>query len=240
MDPSFPVVPADSGRSVDRRRTGKAPVHTAGEMGFDADSKLRQDWWQTIGERSRARLGELAGGVIDWYAYQFAGDPDGRAYAVVFGDRGLAIAEPRVNTEHRPVYAISAFVFTPGTLRHLRVDHRPPPGSAPPPGAAGPADPETAPDLGLQPNARGLLGNLPPQAQELLQAPFTGGQQVTRCDWYYDGTEQNLNTFVMYLAGPQDVTVATGSKVVPVGHTNATAHWALTCYRASVARRIGK
>lgn len=237
MDPSFPVVPAGSGRGLDRQRTGRPPVHTPEEMTFDSNENRRQECWAMIGERTRRRLEELAGGTIDWLARRDASSLDGRSYAVVFGDQGLSVAEPRINTEHRPVYAVSAFVFAPGTLRHIRVDHRPSPHEpAPPLGAPGPAPA----DLGLDQDARGLIGNLPPQVQELLQAPFTSGQSVLRCGWYYEGHEHHLKTFMIYLAGPRDVTVATGSKVVPVGHTDATAHWALTCYRASVARRIGK
>lgn len=243
MDSSFPVVPAGSDRPAERRggavqaRTGGAPVHQAGRMGLDTGEKLRDECWAAIGERTKGRLGELAGGVIDWFAHRDPSSPDGRPYAVVFGDRGLSIAEPRVNTEHRPVYAVSAFVFAPGSLRHVRVDHRPPPHGVP--GPAGPGGP-AGPDLGLSPNARGLLGNLPPQAQELLQSPFTDGQRLVACDWGYEGYEHRLDMFMVYLAGTRDVTVATGTKVVPAGHTGATAHWSLTCYRASVARRIGK
>jgi hypothetical protein len=249
VDPSsFPVVPTDSRQPAARGEgslvPGKVPVHAAGEMGFDPDAKLRQECWQTLGERTRTRLNELAGGIIDWYAGEDPTSPDGRSYAVVFGDRGLGIAEPRINTEHRPVYAISAFVFTPGTLRHMQVDHQPPQ-HAPGPSTGSPAPGTapglgTAPDLGLGKTTRGLLGNLPPQAQELLQAPYTNGQPVLRHDWAYEGTEHRLNMFMLYFAGPRDVTVATGSKVIPIGHTDASAHWNLTCYRATVARRIGK
>lgn len=206
-------------------------------MGLNRDQRLRQACWESIGERTRNRLGELAGDCVDWYASEDASSGDGRSYAVAFGDQGLSIARPRVNTEHRPVYAISAYLFAPGSLRHVQVDHRPPPHAAPSP--SGPAAPG-GPDLGLSPADRGLLGNLPPQVQELLQTPFGAGRQVLSCDWYYEGFEHRLDMFMVYLAGARDVTVATGTKVVPAGHTDATAHWSLTCYRASVVRRIGK
>lgn len=242
MDPSFPVVPTDSRQPIARSEgaliPGKAPVHAAGEMGFDSRAKLRQECWQTIGERTRLRLGELAGGIIDWYACEDPSSPHGRSYAVVFGDRGLGIAEPRINTDHRPVYAISAFSFIPGTLRHVRVDHRPPE-RAPAPSTGSSAS-GTARDLGLSTTTCRLLGNLPLRAQELLQAPYMSGQPVLRCDWTYEGTAHRLNMFMVYFAGSRDVTVATGSKVIPVGHTDATAHWSLMCYRATVARRIGR
>lgn len=260
MNPSFPIVPAGSdgpakrrggglqrprGDGLDRPNGGVAPLHQAGEMGLDSSEKLRDECWEMIGPRTRERLMELAGGVVEWYARRDPSSPDGRPYAVVFGDRGLSIAEPRISTEHRPVYAVSAFVFEPASLRHVRVDHRPPPHAPAASPAAGPAlpsgpGPATASIAGLDPADRGLLGNLPPRAQELLQAPFTNGQRVLRCNWAYEGFEHRLTMFMVYLAGARDVTVATGTKVIPAGHTDATAHWSLTCYRASVVRRIGR
>ncbi|MDN3351329.1 hypothetical protein [Actinomadura sp. DC4] len=161
---------------------------------------------------------------------------------MVFGDRGLSLADPRLNAQLRPAYAISAFAFLPGSLRHVRVDHRPPPyassrssGPAPSPGPAGPR----YVNLGLGADIEGVLGNLPPRAQELLQAPFVHGQRVLRYQWGAEGSEYGLSMFLLYLAGPKDVTVAVGTSTIPSGHTTATAHWSVTCYRAAVARRIG-
>ncbi|WP_131742090.1 hypothetical protein [Actinomadura roseirufa] len=245
MGSSFPLVPGRPG-SPEPRRSGEmakhapasAPLHRAGEMTL-GESRLRQESWESIGARTRERLAELSGPAIEWFARTDVSSGDGRCYAVTFGEAGLSIAEPRVNTEHRPVYAISSFQFAPGSLRHMRVDHRPPP-HASRPSATGAPGAASAPGLGLSPNALGILGNLPPRAQELLQTPFLAGQQILRNHWYYEGHDHRLNVFVFYLAGAKDVTFATGTKLVPAGHTDATAHWDLTCYRASVARRIGR
>ncbi|WP_433473125.1 hypothetical protein ACQPZP_30280 [Spirillospora sp. CA-142024] len=200
------------------------------------EGMLREEYWESIGPRTRQRLAELSGTAIEWLAGPDRSSGDGRAYAVTFGDAGLSIAEPRINTAHRPVYAISSFQFAPGSLRTVEVDHRPAPHASPSIGSNG----ATPPDLGLSGEARGVIGNLPPRAQELLQEPFGRGQKILRSKWYYEGYEHNLSTFMVFLAGAKDVTAATGSKVVPVGHTDATAHWKLFCYRATVARRIGR
>jgi hypothetical protein len=247
VESRFPLVPGGSERPATRQgqtaaRPGRTvarqtpPLHRAADMRLE-DRKLREECWESIGARTRARAEELAGRVIEWFAGEDSSSPDRRSYAVVFGERGLAIAEPRIDTAHRPVYAISAFQFVPDSLRHVRIDHRPFPRAAAAP--APPAGGATA-DMGLSTEALGLLGNLPPQAQELLQAPFGADRRALRCDWYYEGFEHQLTMFMFYIAGARDVTVATGTKVVPAGHTDATAHWSLTCYRASVARRIGK
>ncbi|WP_242906546.1 hypothetical protein [Actinomadura terrae] len=192
-----------------------------------------------IGARIRQRLAELSGAAVEWYAATYSSDEE-RPYAVTFGHAGLSIAEPRVNTDHRPVYAISSFQFVPGSLRHVQVDHRPFPLAPRPFANAGAPGSGSAPTLGLGQSTLGLLGNLPPRAQELLQTPFVDGQKILRDDWHYEGRTNRLNMFMFFLAGAKDVTVATGTKVIPVGHTDATAHWSLTCYRASVARRIGR
>ncbi|RAY12880.1 hypothetical protein DPM19_22970 [Actinomadura craniellae] len=205
-------------------------------MRLTSEARLRMECWETIGGRTRERLHELAGNVIDWFARVDASSPDGRSYAVVLGDRGLSIAEPRVDTAHRPVYVISAFVFDPASLRHVRVDHRPPPTAHTTSGPAAGA----GPDLGLSQDARGLLGNLPPRAQHLLQAPFAAGQRILQCHWAYEGFDHHLDMFMVCLAGPRNVTAATGTKIIPAGHSPETAHWSLTCHQASVVRRIGR
>ncbi|MFI0484778.1 hypothetical protein [Actinomadura sp. 9N215] len=248
MGSSFPMEPSGSGRPEARRGGGLArpegapvPLHQAGEMPFGG--RPREELWESIGPRVRARLHELAGDTIEWFACADPSSPEGRPYGVVAGEGGLAVAEPRISTDHRPVYAISAFLFASGSLRHVAIDHRPPPRgpSATAGNAAGNVAGNAAPavDIGLSAQAKGVIGNLPPRAQELLQAPFTAQRRPTRHDWWYQGFEHRLNGFLLYLAGTRDVTFATGTKDVPVGHDAASAHWSLTCYRASVGRRMG-
>jgi hypothetical protein len=241
VDSSYPIVPSEEG-PVRQRKGGQlaqpsaAPIHEAGAMSLETGDPLRQECWDAMGASIRQRLLGRAGTLIDWWAQRDDSAEDGRAEAVVFGDRGLFIAEPRVNTEHRPVYALKGFHLDAASLRRVAIDHRPSAGNTTAATAYGAVD--TSSDLGLSAAARGLLGNLPPRAQELLQAPFTR-QPVVRCDWHYEGYEHRLTMFMVYLAGARDVTVATGTKVIPAGHGPRSAHWDLTCFRASVVRRVG-
>ena len=238
---SYPIVPSDGG-PVRRRKSGQlaqpsaAPIHRAGAMSLETGNPLRQECWDAMGRSIRQRLLDRAGTLIEWWAQRDYPAEDERPEAVVFGDQGLFIAEPRINTEHRPVYALKGLHLDAASLRRVAIDHRPPRASAGT--TAVPKSAETA-DLGLSSAARGLLGNLPASAQELLQAPFTTRQPVLRCDWHYEGFEHRLTMFMIYLAGARDVTVATGTKVIPVGQVPPSAHWDLTCFRASVVRRIG-
>jgi hypothetical protein len=242
MGPSYPVVPSDSNSPRPRgagalSRSFAPPRHQASAMDLETGVPLRAECWDGMGAAVRQRLIDRAGTIIEWWAATDSSSADGRAGAVVFGDHALCLAEPRINAEHRAVYAVKAYILEPSSLRRISIDHRPPSGGRG--RTPGPTPPAADIDLGLSPAGRGLLGNLPPKAQELLQAPFTSGQRVMRCDWHYEGSEHRLNMFMVYLAGAQDVTVATGTKEVPVGHGPQTAHWALTCYRASVVRRVG-
>ncbi|WP_188196104.1 hypothetical protein [Nonomuraea sp. SYSU D8015] len=212
-------------------------------MGFDHGVRLREECWKSLGERVRARLEELTGRTLGWYATEDRSDPGDRRKAVVFGERGLCLAEPRIDTQHRPVYSITGYLLDPTSFRSKQIDHRPAPDrdAAAPDGfeaRGGPGGREAI--SGLNTTALGVLGNLPPKAQELLQAPLLRDQRVQDCGWHYEGFEHYLKVFVMFLAGHQDVTVAVGQRVIPVGHTPRTAHWSLTCYRASVVRRIGR
>ncbi|TMQ90643.1 hypothetical protein ETD83_34590 [Actinomadura soli] len=241
MGSSYPMRPSGPDGPVPRRDGGlpgpraaaPVPLHQAGEMGFGG--RTREELWRLVGPQSRARINALSGDTIEWYASEDPSSPDGRPYAVVAGDAGIALAEPRIDTGHRPVHAISAFLFASGSLRHIAIDHRPPPHAA----RAAVADAAPAPpDIGLSAEAKGLLGNLPPRAQEFLQAPFTAERRPMRYDWWYQGSDHHLDVFVVFLAGARDVTFATGTKDVPVGHDAASAHWSLTCYQAAVERRI--
>lgn len=213
------------------------PLHMPGAMGLRSGGPLRDACWNMLSHGVRAKLAERAGRTIEWWASDDGLCGDGRPTAVVLGERGLAIAEPRINTQHRPVYSVATYVLDPSSFKRQRVDHRPARrirrsarSSAPQP---------AAPIAGVDTAASGKLGNLPSEAQKLLQSPFLDGASVTRCDWHYEGNQNHLGMFMIYLAGRRAVTAAMGSKIIPAGHTDATAHWSLTCVRASVLRCIG-
>ncbi len=100
---------------------------------------------------------------------------------------------------------------------------------------------QPVPDIGLSESAKRVLGNLPPLGQELLVAPFSPARPVLGYDWYWEGwANGDLEIFLIYLAGAQEITVAVGDRKIPVRHSEATAHWSLTVYRAEVTQRFGQ
>lgn len=215
-----------------------APLHTPGEMALQSGNPLRHDCWNMLSPGVRAKMSERTGPAIGWWAETFS-TAESRPGAVVLGDRGLAIAEPRVNAEHQPVYSVATYLIDPSSFQHQQIEHRPERFHGRRRG--NPSDPPPVHSIkGLGSAASRLLGNLPPRAQELLQSPFLDGAELTRCDWHYEGHENHLRMFMIYLAGPDVVTAALGSTIVPAGHSQATAHWSLACLRATVTRRIGR
>ena len=101
-------------------------------------------------------------------------------------------------------------------------------------------DASDGPDIGLLPDVKGVLGNLPPQAQQLLQAPFATGLHVGRAEYFYEGFPHHLYVFALFLVSDDDLTIATGTKLIPDGHSDATAHWTLQIHRALVTARPGE
>lgn len=241
-----PLVPFES-QPPDRSQPGSlapytapatAPLHAPGTMSLESGGLLRDACWNRLSPGVRAKLAERTGPVIEWWATTTADEIyDGRPKAVVLGHHGLAIAEPRIDADHRPVQAVATYVLDPASFRRQWVEHRPRHGSgttnriSPPPAARA--------ITGLAGAHSELLGNLPPEAQTLLQSPFLDGSGVQRCDWHYQGSANHLGMFMIYLAGKRALTAAMGTKTVPAGHTDATAHWSLMCLRATVTRRIG-
>jgi hypothetical protein len=221
------------------------PVNDPAAMDVAAGAPLRDECWKLIGPPVRDRIRQRSGEIIEWWAGVPEG-ADGRPIAVVVGRNAAVFAEPTLNMENRPVYVLAVYELDFGSIREGPVEHRPSrdsrlrPRLKPRAGAATPAAaPPVGPSItGLTASARGVLGNLPRRAQELLQAPFLE-DEVLRCEWHYEGSATRLDMFGIVLAGASELTLATGTKQVPPGHSETTAHWSLRCYRATVIRRSG-
>lgn len=203
---------------------------------------LRDESWAAMSAKIRERLAELAGDVIEWFARHDPYSAETRPRAVVLGTRALCIAEPRIDTGGRAVYELNRYEFVSSSHKTIPVEYRPrsqireTPREAAQPRAS---LPQSASDLGLSSREAGQLGNLPPAAQELLQAPFSSNDPVRRCEYFYEGFADHLDQYMFLLAGRHFVTAAIGTQRVPVGHTVANAHWDLTCHRLVVDRVVG-
>lgn len=244
------LVPCDDGVMADDARNAadsgpQTVLHAAADLDFSG-TRLRQECWDEIPEPVRDRLNELAGPVLYWWATPDGGHADLAPKAYVFGERGLYRAEPRGDGGTPPVYWVSGFDIVGGSETVDDVEHTPVPGD-------GDADVEAAagtrssaateseaadlPDIGLRPDVKGVLGNLPPRVQQLLQAPFATGLQVGHQEYFYQGYPHDLEIFAFVLAGDDDLVVVTGTKLIPDGHSEATAHWSLRVHRALVTAR---
>jgi hypothetical protein len=241
---AVPTQRTPSGEPVRASRPAASRPSTYQGSGLPLDDRYpsRDDSWAAMSAKIRARLAELAGDVIEWFASYDPYSSENRPRAVVLGTRALCIAEPRIDATGRAVYELNRYEFVPSTHRTIPVEHRPGPGGraaprvAPPPRAS---FPKPASELGLSSREMGQLGNLPPTAQELLQAPFSPKDRVRRCEYWYSGRANRLDMYMFVLAGRHFVTAAIGTQQVPVGHSVANAHWNLTCHRMAVDRIVG-
>jgi hypothetical protein len=205
-----------------------APVHDATALGF-ADLPGRDHWWGLLGEGVRDRMAARVGPIVEWWAYSHRTER-ARPYAVVFGERGLAVSTPTVNDRGGPAQLLTVVPFVPGSLRHAVVVQRP---TRSPSGRGTPE--EAGEELPLSTHLRGFLGNLPVEAQSRLQWPFVNGDLFDRGDYYYHGDEDELDVWC-YLAGHRWVTFVSGHGTGLSGPAHR-ASWRLICRQAEVATR---
>jgi hypothetical protein len=231
------------GRPLETRtpEAPRAPIHHGSGLPLDDSLPSRDESWAAMSVTIRGRLAELAGEVIEWFAWHDISSAE-RPRAVVLGTRALCIAEPGINAAGRAVYELNRYEFVSRSHRIVPVQHRPGPSGGAAPIARTQSSsslPQPASDLGLSSDEKGQLGNLPPTAQELLQAPFSSKDPVRRCEYWYWGFPNRLDIYIFILAGRHFVTAATGTQRVPVGQPSAGAHWNLTCHRLAVNQVIG-
>lgn len=211
------------------------PVHDAGTLGL-VDRPGRDYWWERIGAKVRDRMVARVGPTVEWWAYCHHTDAR-RPYAVVFGERGLAVCTPTVNDRGGPAQLVTVVPFVPSSLRHAVVvqkarrlthGHPPLPGDG---GSGGDATPPATVDLPAR--VRGFLGNLPAEAQSRLQWPFANGDVIRDSDYHYSGSSDELDVWC-YLAGSQSVTFVSGHGTGLSGPPHR-ASWRLICRQAEVA-----
>jgi hypothetical protein len=239
-----PTPRAASGEALRASRRDRPRPATFQGSGLPLDDRYptREESWAALSVKLRDRLAELAGDVIEWFASSDPYSREKRPRAVVLGTQAFCVAEPRIDINGRAVYELNRYEFVPGSHKTIPIEHRPGTRSA----AAARVASETGPSL-LQPKSQlglssqdlGQLGNLPPKAQELLQAPFSSTDPVRRCEYWYSGRAHHLDIYLFVLAGRHFVTAAVGTQQVPIGHTVANAHWNLTCHRLAVDRVVG-
>jgi hypothetical protein len=224
------ATPSTSRAGVVRAATSGPPLHSARALGFSAEPG-RDHWWRLLDDKLKARIADKVGPKIEWWAYYHPVVQD-RPYAVVFGPDGLAVTTPTVSDAGRPAQLLEAWRFVPSSVRHAIVRQQPSHSGTPKVGASS----VPAPSLALTEDLRGFLGNLPAEAQARLQAPFVSGDQIRSSDFFYEGTDEQLDVWC-YIAGSRTVTFVSGRRVAPAGAPPHAASWQVMCRQAEVASR---
>ncbi|MEU8221900.1 hypothetical protein [Kribbella sp. NPDC048915] len=207
----------------------------AGPLGF-VESPDRFHWWAELSDGVKAHLERKVGPAIEWWADRHERDQN-RPYAVVLGPNGLAVTTPRVNTQGQRTQSVHVDPFVPSSIKHAAVHQQAtrPRGGLRSLVSRKSSTPTAAPQLEVSENMRGVLGNLPLEAQQRLQTPFLGSQAVQHYRYYYYGSEDDFD-FWCYLAGDRTVTFASGHRSLAPGAAPHQAAWRLICYQADIAR----
>jgi hypothetical protein len=213
-------------------------AHEAAPLGF-VSSPDRFHWWGELHDDVKAYVERKVGPAIEWWADLHERERD-RPYAVVLGPNGLAVTTPRVNNQGQRTQTVRIDPFVPSSIKHavvLQQATKPRGGlrSLVSRGKDEQSQQSVPPQLNLTQEMRGVLGNLPLEAQQRLQTPFLGAQAITHYRFYYYGNDEELDLWC-YLAGDKTVTFATGHRTLPNGVDPQHASWRLTCYQADVAR----
>ncbi|MGW0837655.1 hypothetical protein [Streptomyces prunicolor] len=209
-------------------------MHDAGTLGL-VDRPGREYWWRQLSTAARDRMVTRVGPIVEWWAYCHPTDRE-RPYAVVFGERGLAVATPTVNDRGGPAQSITVLPFVPSSLRHAVVVQKPRRPRSGRPALPGGDEPQGYDaELPLPEHLRGFLGNLPVEAQARLQRPFVNGDTFARGNHFYSGNEDELDVWC-FLAGRRWVTFVSGHGSGLSGPAHR-ASWRLICRQAEVAAR---
>ncbi|GAA1130026.1 hypothetical protein GCM10009630_29940 [Kribbella jejuensis] len=229
----FPAARRPAG-GVERSQGAAVPAaHEAGSLGF-IEGPDRFHWWAELSNDVKAYIERKVGPAVEWWADWHERERD-RPYAVVLGTNGLAVTTPKVNQQGQRTQTVHVDAFVPSSLKHAVVQQLPTRPRTRLLSRGKGEQPPAAPQLELTSYMRGVLGNLPLEAQQRLQTPFLGSQPIKHYRSYYYGNEEDLNLW-LYLAGDRTVTFASGHRTLPAGADPKHAAWHLVCYQADIAR----
>lgn len=231
IDPSRLPVRRDGRCLPDHARGNASPNYVARKLGF-VEVQGRDHWRNRLDDAAWATACERAGEIIDWWAYVKSDRP----YAVVLGRQGLVVTKPWLNDHGAPTSnLIQRWPLAPQSHSEETVTERSgavvsnyPSTSSPNPIATSRAT------VNLNDDLRGVLGNLPIAAQEILQKPFVSGDLVRESDYFYYGGEESFDLWC-FLAGNRSITFASGRGLRVPGSQPASYSWrGLICRQADV------
>ncbi|MFD5320686.1 hypothetical protein [Streptomyces sp. NPDC127098] len=187
----------------------------------------------------------MAGTVLEWWARLEEGG-DGRPTAFVFGTDGLCKASPMPRNGKR-VYLVERLKLDARTMRRQsfstaatkthsravsRIFRRTSPADVPPQPRT-----ESAHPLSIHTYHLGVLGNFPADVQDFLQRPFLRDDRRVVADHYYEDSVEfaSQRLFALFcLSADRNVTLATGTRILPRGKPLDHAQWQIECYHSLV------
>ena len=201
-----------------------------GELDYSVDIATPEELWDRLSEAVKARINLRAGTILEWWTAQSA---DGRPAATVLGTNALIRVEPTTNSDGGLANRITTVALDPASFRRARLQA--------PKGWRGPQSP-TVSQARRRSEFIDVFAHLPPEAQELLQHPFSASPPHTlRRNQYYSQVRTpdprelaGVTLRVWYcITDQRSVAFATG-----LGHGfrrgSGAESWDVTCWQATV------
>jgi hypothetical protein len=188
-----------------------------------------------LGAKTRRELRALSGGkIIDWWASL---TEERLPFAVVVGPAALCHADPFLDKKGRVAHEMTTFPFVPQSLSSVMWNDdgkgkRGESGAAGQESSAGKLPPRLADSLSA--DFCGFLGNMPSEAQKLLQEPFIPGPGLVYRSYgeFHPGRGETTRKFWCYLADKRTVAF---ENAVSVTSRRGAVRWDVTCHRATRA-----
>jgi hypothetical protein len=207
-------------------------LHGAAQLAYDPET-LRDRCWPKLGANTQNELRGCAGGdIIEWWAGLTP--QDRLPLGVVLGPSALCHAEPFRKESGGHAHRMKSFRFAPESLSSVSWNN----------GAdarhGGAVEDSRKPRLAdsLDSAFTGFLGNLPGEAQRLLQKPFAPGPGLTYA-YHFEKIPSHTETqwkFWCYLLDDRVVAFESG---VSVTFNTGAVRWDVVCYTATRSRLQG-
>ncbi len=230
-----PAVQSSSSLAVPTAPT--TPLHPPGSLEFGATISTREQIWRRLSQAVRGRVDARIGKLLEWWA----NETDAGITVTILGSEALVVVEPVMNNSGRSAYRINTIWLDAASFLVTKVrtssGQRCGPGVITSQAGSPTVDNSLACRLGT--DMTGVLGQMPPRAQQLLQEPFVTGGDSLRYDNFYlrHGSESSLGGATLqvwcFLTDLRTITFAAGFGY-GFRQSSGPGSWDLTCWRAMV------
>lgn len=230
-------------KSQDQNRTPvrspqEAAIHAVTPLGFEGSTLTREELWERLDPKARAKAEESEGNLLQWWAAEV----DGRVKAVRLSTQALVILTPTLNQQGKPATRVHPIQLDRSSFRSRREATVVEPVT---PSAGQRTDTvETPLSRQLDAGIKALLGQLPARAQTLIQDPFLRAGNELKYDYHYyrTGNPRSFSSGTLYtwcyLVDEKTVTFCAGTGL-GFREPEGAESWQVTCWQAQRSQKTG-